>query len=405
MTQSSIDSDNWPLAALPSPPTRDRSRAKRLLQGYSYHEDAYTSPDKTQHLLPYYPSGCKSEGDYFSIMTPSPRQCDFPIPPPPDFRYTELFRRCAGVLTYPLSSRFVLDPIKLGWNCSYFTHDDNALCVGQDGKKRALDLGHLLAAEESLQISHNDTDRMDVSRNTTEHTSSNNRITEKGISRLTSLPDGSVDLISAKSLHSIRTSGNINNRQLFSTPYVDRNNPTILGTLQYILRECYRVLSPGGCIEYIFFEDQLYRCGLLTKEVEYFLKESEIQAGPEISEPSSIDSGPWDFNYGYSASKFHPQTISLKDFSQCLGEVGFKTQKNMVIPFPVLTLSRLFDKSGCKREPPVPPTYEIWTSSFPKDQQLPADCPEFSLLGKIHSECEELGTFWKCSIGWACKPP
>ena len=69
--------------------------------------------------------------------------------------------------------------------------------------------------------------------------------------------DASVNIISARMLHKgIRIKPGASIRDLHSC-----------------LSEFHRVLVPGGCLEYIFFENELSNPGPLTAELEYYLLE------------------------------------------------------------------------------------------------------------------------------------
>lgn len=76
-------------------------------------------------------------------------------------------------------------------------------------------------------------------------------------------PDSTIDIISAPCLHK-----DVQDRSGGSQDW-----------LESYLKECNRVLRPGGRMDYIFFESELCNSGPLTTELEYYLWETWARGG------------------------------------------------------------------------------------------------------------------------------
>jgi hypothetical protein len=168
------------------------------------------------------------------------------------------------------------------------------------------------------------------------------------------IASGSVDMMIARNLH----------KDAIGVTKADS-----VSGIEATLVECFRILRHGGILEYIFFERRLSNAGPLAQELE----------------------GTWEVDVGGS--------VSISHFMGAIDKVGFIRGQHLRTTFGLVTLNRLFD--GCGRR---------------KGQGLRAELGKVSLrlegtssqgaeiLGQLRKECEELGTGWRCVIGWCIKP-
>jgi SAM-dependent methyltransferase len=199
------------------------------------------------------------------------------------------------------------------------------------------------------------------------------------------LPNSSVDVISARSLHKTIHAGG----GLAADPAED---------LRGCLEECHRILVPGGRLEYIYFGDKLLACGPLTGELEPFLGEV------------------WTENSTRAYGQIFPDT---NDFLDLLEQVGFKDRSHRSIKFGLFTLRSLYDHRGMPRSSAGAGTSPTALTAQQQQQQLGAqhrpappctpgpgsyiDEKAWELLFRVHAECTLRETGWKCVIGYATK--
>ncbi|KAL3492040.1 hypothetical protein BJX62DRAFT_236675 [Aspergillus germanicus] len=127
--------------------------------------------------------------------------------------------------------------------------------------------------------------------------------------------------------------------------------PGSISGIEAALAEFFRILRHGGMLEYIFFERRLSNSGPVAQKLE---------------EAWNVDVN------GY---------VSITQFMAAIDKVGFIGGQHLRTTFGLVTLNRLFDGRGRRR-----------------GQGIRAE------LGKLRKECEELGTGWRCVIGWCIKP-
>ncbi len=220
-----------------------------------------------------------------------------PSIPKSTYPATELFRTCASLLTTPLGYQFALDPTKLNAprllfspftrkRCEDFI--ETAIIVDIGGEKQGIWIEQTgacswltnmldsytasLAKEPGIRVqkmilqdrgrtNSRPDDVTDTKRKTGSTAGSSVECPYPllGTDDYSRLPysDASVNIISARMLHKgIRIKPGASIRDLHSC-----------------LSEFHRVLVPGGCLEYIFFENELSNPGPLTAELEYYLLE------------------------------------------------------------------------------------------------------------------------------------
>lgn len=200
------------------------------------------------------------------------------------------------------------------------------------------------------------------------------------------LPNSSVDVISARSLHKTIQAGG----GLAAGPAED---------LKRCLEECHRILVPGGRLEYIYFEDKLLACGPLTGELEPFLEEV------------------WTESSARAHGQIFPDT---NDFLDLLEQVGFKDRSHRSMKFGLFTLRSLYDYRGVPRSSGGAGTSPTaLTAQQQQQQQLGAqhrpappctpgpgsyiDEKACELLFRVHEECTLRETGWKCVMGYVTK--
>jgi SAM-dependent methyltransferase len=190
--------------------------------------------------------------------------------------------------------------------------------------------------------------------------------------------DSSVDVISARSLHkAIRAGGGL---------VVHPSEQ-----LRECLKECHRVLVPGGRLEYIYFGDQLHCCGPLTGELEAVLWEvwTQDNAGGQGQGPPT------------------------DDFATLLDQAGFKDGKHLTMKFGLFRLRSLFNYKGVQRR------QRTGAATLKKEEQQlgsqqPAspspvgpkdwiDQKAHELLFQVYKECALRETGWECVIGYVTK--
>jgi hypothetical protein len=183
------------------------------------------------------------------------------------------------------------------------------------------------------------------------------------------------------------------------------------------LREFFRVLSTGGCFEYVYFDRGLYNPQLLTAAMEPFFYEDAHQHSTGVTTIShgvqSANEIPLR-NFSYPQPQFEdippssvgdPQPIGLSadEFISLVEAVGFKPIKNTVLLFPVTTLSTLFTPEGLRRHTaPIDDSQVGSVDDAGSVYKLSGATTE--LLNKIQQECMASETSWKCIVGWAKKP-
>lgn len=183
------------------------------------------------------------------------------------------------------------------------------------------------------------------------------------------------------------------------------------------LREFFRVLSTGGCFEYVYFDRGLYNPQLLTAAMEPFFYEDAHQHSTGVGTLShgvqSANEVPLrNFSYPHtqfekvpSSSVVDPQPIGLSahEFISLVEAVGFTPVKNTVLLFPVTTLSTLFTPEGLRRH--TAPIDDCQIGSVDDaDSVYKLSGATTELLKKIQQECMASETSWKCIVGWAKKP-
>ncbi|KAJ0422661.1 hypothetical protein BJY00DRAFT_311028 [Aspergillus carlsbadensis] len=168
------------------------------------------------------------------------------------------------------------------------------------------------------------------------------------------LPSGSVDVVIARSLH----------KDIVGTRGSDFGSG-----IEANLAECFRVLRHGGILEYIFFERRLRDAGPLAQELE---------------EAWAVD---------VSAS------LSTGQFMAGIDRVGFTGGRYLRTVFKLVTLNQLFDEHGRRGGNGMPAA--LGTGSPRRGDPTLQGA---GVLRELQSECEKLGTGWRCVIGWCIKP-
>ncbi|KAK6530270.1 hypothetical protein TWF694_003632 [Orbilia ellipsospora] len=261
-----------------------------------------------------------------------------------------------------------------------------------------------LLSDADFEDSQHTTDGPEPQKLKEDGTFMRSRTIRDGGSSISSFREQSVDLITARSFHN-----DIQFRRPLCWEMDCSNICDYHGSpnLKWTVRQCHRVLRLGGFLEYIFFEYPLYNAGPLTRELEQFMHDPGMNS--HISSPPA--------NCAEEVNILAPQTspsfpadakeipFGINDFLRIIGEVGFEVAKPTILSFSVLTMSSLFDVSGHRRVAlGVPTTQNIWISALEGvSGGWPGEDPAISLLRKVEKECLELGTFWKCAVGWARK--
>lgn len=183
------------------------------------------------------------------------------------------------------------------------------------------------------------------------------------------------------------------------------------------LREFFRVLSTGGCFEYVYFDRCLYNPQLLTAAMEPFFYEDASQHYNGVNtlsrEAQNVNEVPLR-NFSYPQAQFEkspsslvgdhqPIGLSADEFLSLVEAVGFTPVRNTVLLFPVTTLTTLFSPEGLRRQ--TASIYHCQGGSVDDADSVPKPSGAMiELLERIHQECMASETSWKCIVGWAKKP-
>lgn len=238
-------------------------------------------------------------------------------------------------------------------------------------------------------------------------------ITTLALDNLAELPfaTATVDVVIARCLYKNRlraTSYLTSTTASLSAPDPSRNETKLC------LQEFFRVLSPGGCFEYVYFDRRLYNPQLLTAAMEPFFYEDANQHCHCVNTLSrkaqnANEVPPRNFSYPHSQFEKSPSSLvgdhqsiglSAAEFLALVEAVGFTPVRNTVLWFPVTTLSTLFTQEGLRRQ-----TASIYLGSVDDAESVSKlNSATTELLERIHRECMTSDTSWKCIVGWAKKP-
>jgi hypothetical protein len=339
----------------------------------------------------------------------------------------DIFRACANLLTHPFTYNFTIDPSKLNSSSALLS----VLQAGsssrlQEDQLRILDLGGRISgittslvritwhadytiltdkyARNIEQATHVTVIKAVQGESGREMANRSSRLSFaclpnqvstatqskdplplilEDLSRLP-LPSGSVQAISARSLYKDMVTATPRDHSLKGSPGPRWPTEDIL---RNCLRECHRVLSRRGIIEYIYFDREVENPGPLITEME------------ECFDSLSGNSGP-------GSSQF----LSIEKFLDLLEDAGFGGGKSVVLKFPYTMLSKIFTKEGQRRASFPGQIYfldeEDDSRRFSNGQfgrrEVDYDATKRLFTG-IEKEATLLNSSWKCVVGWAVK--
>lgn len=244
-------------------------------------------------------------------------------------------------------------------------------------------------------------------------------------------PDSSLAVISARSLY----------KGVRSTPAgpgeeLVWSGASAIEDLALCLRECNRVLSIGGRLEFIFFERELSDCGPVTAEFQRFLSDLwcrehdcrwDIPSQTSRHDSARIglkDKNDMTDNNGrrsttsrsgtspdFSATYSERRGISAEEFVHALKQAGFQGGRRTLTNFQLFTLNEIFDHRGNRRQTSLAQTARDECLLDAPTEAVPTRLEDVALRGEaqklldmIHEECLTRATGWRCVMGWASKP-
>lgn len=200
----------------------------------------------------------------------------------------------------------------------------------------------------------------------------------KDFSRLP-LPSGCIHAISIRSLYKDLVSMMPGAHDVG----IMHSSPSTGTFARLLLRECHRLLSMGGILEYIFIDKALENAGPLVTVMED--RFHSFHSSPRMC--------------GGSPS------LTIEEFLGHLDAAGFSGGRKVVLKFPYMVLSQLFTKDGERRESSqgalsfedLCKTQERWETGNLEHEAARR------LSMSIDEETSTLKTSWKCVVGWTVK--